>query len=86
MSMPQSRRKPFIFEERALEIRMQFDDGEWTTWVFEDDQRLVPVGSIEPETVQEAMSQGIDAIGDLIEAAVSDVLSGAVELPPRRER
>jgi hypothetical protein len=86
MSMPQSRRKAFVFEQRTLEIRMQFDDGEWTTWVFEEDERLVPVGSIEPETVQEAMSQGIDAIGDLMEAAVSDVLAGAVELPPRRDR
>jgi hypothetical protein len=86
MSMPQSRRKAFVFDERALEIRMQFDDGEWTTWVFEENQRLVPIGSIEPETVQEAMSQGIDAIGDLMEAAMSDVLAGAVELPPRRVR
>ena len=84
MDSLKSRRKSFTFDERALEIRVVFDDdAEWTTWVYENGHRLAAVASIEHETVVEGLTQGNDVIGDLIEASVSDVLAGDVELPPR---
>lgn len=84
MGSLKSRRKSFTFDERALEIRVVFDDAEWTTWVYEDGHRLAAVASIEHGTVEEGLAQGNDVIGELIEASVSDVLAGDVELPPRK--
>jgi len=82
MSMLQPRRTAFTYDDRALEVRVLFDDVGWTTWIFEAGRRLCPVASVELETVQEAMPRGVDVIGDLMEAAIVEVTSGAVALPP----
>lgn len=83
MTSPKTRRKAFTFEERLLEIGVVFDDAEWTTWVYENGHRIAAVASIEHATVEEGLLRGSDVIGDLIEASISDVLAGEIELPPR---
>jgi hypothetical protein len=81
---PASRRQSFTYDGRALEIRVVFSDENWTTWVYEDGHHLAAVGSVEHSTVDEGVVQGTDVIGELIEASVSEVLAGDIELPPRK--
>ena len=83
---PASRRKSFVYDGRALEIRLVFSDENWTTWVYEDGHHLAAVDSIEHGTVDDGVAEGTDVIGELLEASMAEVLAGDIELPRRQAR